>query len=30
VPEEISVEGPDARVFVYRGGEAMPWRAVVS
>ncbi len=27
-PEEVSVEGPDERALVYRGGEEIPWRVV--
>jgi dihydroorotase len=27
-PAEISVEGPEERVLVYRGGEIIPWRVV--
>jgi dihydroorotase len=30
VPEQISVEGPDERVLIYRGGETLPWRVVES
>ncbi|WP_043837524.1 dihydroorotase [Muricoccus aerilatus] len=30
VPEEISVEGPEERALVYRGGETMAWRVVAS
>jgi dihydroorotase len=29
VPEEVAVEGADARALVYRGGETIPWRVVV-
>ena len=30
VPEEMRVEGPDACVAIYRGGETMAWRVVAS
>jgi dihydroorotase len=28
VPEEVKVEGPDARALVYRGGETIAWQVV--
>jgi dihydroorotase len=30
VPEEVPVEGPDAGIAVYRGGETIAWRIVAS
>ena len=27
-PEEVKVEGPDARAIVYRGGETIEWKVV--
>lgn len=27
-PEDISVEGPEERALIYRGGETIPWRVV--
>ena len=27
-PEEVKVEGPDEKAYVYRGGETIEWRVV--
>jgi len=29
-PDEVSVEGPDEKALVYRGGEAIEWKVVTS